>query len=118
MTEYFFGVKCEKGLRWKPYIAKIQGRDPNFILRRSFQEVKYTRTEKGGYCWTELQNGLYEVAINRTDKKTGERVWRERWWIIVIDDEIYEYEFDEMNWQYALYAAFLVRTNCGMAESA
>lgn len=67
--------------------------------------------------YIELCNGLYEVAIIRIDEETGECVRREQWWIIVVDDDIYDYEFDEMNWQYALYTSFLIKLNFREQES-
>ena len=112
MIEYVFNVKNGDGLRWRPYVARIEGRDPNYILHRVFEDVDYSRSAKIGIFRVELQSGLYEAAIIRTEKKTGKTVWGDRWWIIVADDDIYEYKFEEMNWQYALYTAFLVRVNC------
>ena len=36
---------------------------------------------------------------------------------IVADNDIYDYEFDEINWQYALYTSFLIKLNFGEQES-
>lgn len=35
---------------------------------------------------------------------------------IVADNDIYDYEFDEINWQYA-YTSFLIKLNFGEQES-
>lgn len=117
MTEYCYGIDYEKGMRWQTYVASINGTDPNYILHRDFRRVHTKRTWYGHSCYIELCNGLYEVAIIRIDEETGERVRRERWWIIVVDDDIYDYEFDEINWQYALYTSFLIKLNFGEQES-
>ncbi len=113
MTEYTYAIDHEQGLQWKTYVARINGTDPNYILHRDFEQLRFQRTWYGHSCSSELQNGLYEVSISRFDKASGEQVRRDRWWIIVADDDIYDYEFDDMNWQYALYADYLIRLNCG-----
>lgn len=108
MTEYDFYLDEKHGTICKSYIARIVGQDPNYILKRRFEPVEYRHNN---HCFAELKNGLYEACVSRFDKKTGERLERKRWWIIIIEDDMYEYDFEEMNWQYALFVAFNIRAN-------
>ena len=62
--------------------------------------------QKPPYC--KLYNGIFEVSLKYYDKKTGERLSRERQWIVVLDGDEYEYEDEEMNYQYVLYTASML----------
>ena len=115
MIEYTYAIEPERGTTWKSYVAQITGKDPNYILSRDFKRVHYYRTYYGHSVSVMLQNGLFEVCISRFDAESGERMKRKRWWIVITDDDIYEYEFEELNWQYALFTAFNIRVNYGFA---
>ena len=112
ITEYTYPIDRKSCSSWKTYVARITGTDPNYILRRNFESVRVCRTYYGHSASIMLANGVYEVCISRFSEESGERIERERWWVVIVDDDIYEYEFDEINWQYALYTAFNVRLNC------
>ena len=117
ITEYAYPIDRKNGCSWKTYVARITGADPNYILQRDFKNVRFCRTYYGYSAYLMLPNGLYEVCISRFSDESGERTERERWWIIVVDNDIYEYEFEEINWQYALYTAFNVHLNCKTEHS-
>lgn len=116
MTEYTYSIDREQGKIWRSYVARITGSDPQYILRRYFEKVIFRRGFHGYSCSTDLENGLYEVCIKRYDIQSGELTSRLRWWIIVVDDDIYEYEFEEMNWQYALFTVYNIKHNYGLGE--
>ena len=113
MIEYTYSIDRERGFKWKTYVARINGDDPNYILHREFLPVRFQRTWYGHSCSLNLQNGLYEVSVSKIDKESDECVQVNRWWVINADDKIYDYDFDDMNWQYALYADYLLQLNCG-----
>lgn len=112
MTEYTYYIKKEPGSTVKTYVAKIAGSHPQYILNRYFEFPEMRRGRTGYSCAVYLINGLYEVSVIRYDKKTKERVSRHRWWIIAVDDEVYEFDFEQMNWQYALFTAYNIAVNC------
>ena len=112
-VEYTYAIDREKETKWKSYVARITGSDAKYILCREFEHVQFFRTFYGHSCTAYLDTGLYEVCISRYDARTGERLCRQRWWIIIADDDLYEYEYEEMNWQYALFTAYNLKANYG-----
>lgn len=102
-------VKPIKGARASYYVARITGPDPNYRLRRYFlpQERSKTFDDCENY-FCKLYNGIFEVSLKYYDKKTGELLSRERQWIVVLDGDEYEYEDEEMNYQYVLYTASML----------
>lgn len=112
-TEYTYSIDDDKddGTTWRTYVARIVGPDSNYILKRDFKRVQYCRAYYGVSVSLMLADGLYEACISRFDKASGERIERERWWIVVADEDIYKYAFSEMNWQYALYTAYNIKVN-------
>ena len=113
MTEYTISIANENSTTWKCYVAKITGTDPNFILGRDFQKMESCRTYQGHLCSVTLSNGLYDVCVRRYDKESGNITSKDRWWAVVVDGDIYEYDFSELNWQYALYTAYNITVNYG-----
>lgn len=116
ITEYTYAIDRSEGSQWKTYVAKITGSDPDYILQREFETIQFQRTWYGHSCSSVLQNGLYEIAINRFDNDSGDRTERKRWWIIVADGAVYEYEFQEINWQYALYTSYILQLQFHTAQ--
>ena len=114
MTKYTYSVDKEEATTWRTYVAKITGTHPLYILKRRFEDLDIRRSRDGFFCSVSLPSGLYEASIIRYDKDTKERVSRHRWWIVVAEEDVYEYEFEEMNWQYALFTAYNIKVNFGV----
>lgn len=95
------------------YAAKIVGSDPNFVLRRVFQPSERTHG-RHHVLWTfELPDGVYEIGISIYDRQSGDRVHRIRKWLVVFDEEAYEYDYAEMTAQYVIYTAWCIRMQNG-----
>ena len=57
---------------------------------------------------TVFKKGIYEFVVKRFDSE-GHLLSKERNWLIVCNGCLYQYESDDMNYQYVLYVAFLLQ---------
>lgn len=107
--DYDYRVDRDKSLFAESYVALITGPDPNYYLHRVFLPlICYGRSYS---C--ELYDGIYELPIKYFSKETKKFLRRERKWLIVLDEDLYEYNGDEMNYQYVLYTAGMLRLQRG-----
>lgn len=113
MINFYCTVEREPDRYTKAYIAKITGRHPKYALRRDFQLVRILTTPTVVKLRSELDNGVYECCIQQVNSKTHDVVKTERWWAIVADDDLYEYEYDELDHEDVMYALFNLKKNFG-----
>ena len=110
-----FRVYHRANVRAIPYMARITGPHPNYLLARSFVD----RSLKTNSRWDSIvchvdQEGIYEIVIKRL-LENGIYLSRERRWLVVADGQAYLYEDEELNAQYVLYCAWLLGGCKGMA---
>lgn len=95
--------------QFKTYMARIVGPDPNYILCRCFVWRGYSSNSRWNtYTCDVPGEGIYEIVIKRFDEE-GKYLSRERKWLIYYNGKYYEYEDEDMNYQYVLYCAWLIR---------
>ena len=113
MIYYYIDFTLSELLYVKEYIASITGDDEKYILRRDFLPWKYdSEVEEVIYS---LDTGVYEVSYSVHALDSGERIYRKRIWLVVIDDRIREYEYETMNAEYVLYTLFNLKLQEGMS---
>ena len=103
---YNFEVAHLEGIRFHAYIARITGPDPNYILGRDFLTASVRRAEGRTFFRYRLYDGVYDLTVKYYDKLTGEYLNRERRWLVMLDGDLYQYNEEDANPQYVLYAAF------------
>ncbi len=104
-----YRVYQRKNTRYKTYVAWIAGTHPDYILDRGFLTV----WENANPRWSQYTSllpwdGIYEISVKRYDL-AGSYLSRERLWLVASDGETHIYEEGEMNNQYVLYCAGLLR---------
>ena len=107
-VDFNYQVERIERARVSYYVARITGPDPNYRLRRYF--LQQERSTVYGKCnceqfYCQLYDGIFEVSLKYYDKETGELLSRKRQWIVVLDGDEYDYDDEEMNYQYVLYTA-------------
>lgn len=97
------------GVKTITYMARITGPHPDYYLSRSFVE----RYCKSNARWDSLvfflaDDGVYELVIKRMSE-SGIYLTKERKWLVVDSRRVYIYDDEEMNYQYVLYCAWLIK---------
>jgi hypothetical protein len=110
-----FRVYHRANIRAIPYMARITGPHPNYLLARSFvdRSLKTNSRWDSIVCYVDHE-GIYEIVIKRL-LENGIYLSRERRWLVVADGQAYLYEDEELNAQYVLYCAWLLGGCKGMA---
>lgn len=103
--DYDYWVDRDKDILARSYVALITGPDPNYYLHRVF--LPQARYGRGYSC--RLDDGIYELSIKYFCKETEKLLRRERKWLVVLDGDLYEYDGADMNYQYVLYTAGMLR---------
>lgn len=111
-----YRVYQRRDTRYKTYVAWIAGSHPDYILDRFFLTV----WENPNPRWSQYTcllpwDGIYEISIKRYDLE-GSYLSRERLWLVACDGETRIYAEGEMNNQYVLYCAGLLRAIARKAD--
>ena len=110
MSEYLEKtMRCE--LYDAMYVARIEGKDPNYILKRTFLPIDYSDET---YV-IELETGVYDCAYSVYACETCDCVYSDREWLIVFNGWSYSYRHMEMNTQYILYTLFCIKVQQGLS---
>lgn len=102
---YRFRVYDRAGQKQKSYVAQITGPDPNYVLRRSFQDAYRSRCKGFDLYVYILDDGIYEQVTKRFDAE-GKYLGKERKWLVISGGEMKRYKDEDMNYQYVLYSVF------------
>ena len=103
-----YRVYHRRDTTFKSYIARICGPHPQYYLDRKYDYRQHTSNPRFDTFRYSLQNGIYEFVVKRFDSE-GHLLSKERNWLIVCNGCLYQYESDDMNYQYVLYVAFLLQ---------
>lgn len=102
MDEWFdtidINVPWRKGVKLKPYVAKISGPHPKYKYARRFLRTVRIDYYPEGRLFTYLLpcDGVYERCVRTIDKTTGKVLDRDRDWFILFDGEEVEIQFQDI----------------------
>lgn len=106
-----FQISCtlqrDPSVNQKVYCSRITGPDSNYILARDFvMRSHFVLGNCNKFCFSLDEDGIYEFVIKTIDSHSDEIVSVERRWLIVFDHALYEYDGEELSYQYVLYTVY------------
>lgn len=99
------------------YGAEIVGPDPKWTLKRIFLPYRKTNANDRVSASFEVGDGVFEFGITVRDKASKKLISRKRQWVVVFEDDAYEFDDTECTASYALYALFNLRLQQGKSVS-
>ena len=94
-----FTIKKQKNTRFKKYVAKINGTDPVFGLRRHFLRYAKATSEWGHvrYEYGDVPDGVYETSVKYFRKDADQPFLTDRKLCLVWEGDCFNYDYSRFS---------------------